>query len=117
MQTGAQQNWISVASSSDGTKLVAGISGGDIYTSGDSGATWTPHGMRGTWYSVASSGDGTKLVSGAGYIYTSVDSGATWTSHGAASAVWRSVTSSSNGTKLVAVNEVGYIYTSTGPVP
>jgi hypothetical protein len=117
MQTGAQQNWISVASSSDGTKLVAGISGGDIYTSGDSGATWTPHGMRGTWYSVASSGDGTKLVSGAGYIYTSVDSGATWTSHGAASAVWRSVTSSSNGTKLVAVNEGGYIYTSTGPVP
>jgi hypothetical protein len=61
-----------VASSSDGTKLVAGTSYAYIYTSVDSGATWTQRGASQGWTSVASSSDGTKLaaVSG-GYIYTS----------------------------------------------
>ncbi len=36
------RNWIGVASSSDGTKLVAAAYGGQIYTSTDSGETWTP---------------------------------------------------------------------------
>jgi photosystem II stability/assembly factor-like uncharacterized protein len=64
--------WISIASSSDGTKLVA-VGGGGIYTSTNSGATWTKTGAPTTIYSsVVSSSDGTKLVAGVlgGGIYT-----------------------------------------------
>lgn len=74
-----------VASSSDGTKMVAGEyiyhgTGGQIYTSTDSGITWTARGMNLGWVSLASSSDGTKVaaVSRDGYVYTSTDSGATW---------------------------------------
>jgi len=63
-----------VASSSDGANLVAAISGGAIYMSSDSGATWTQTGApSANWSSVASSSNGTKLVAvvSYGYIYTS----------------------------------------------
>ncbi|WP_420267251.1 InlB B-repeat-containing protein [Candidatus Magnetominusculus dajiuhuensis] len=118
-QTGAgSRNWWSVASSSDGTKLVAVAMYGDyIYTSTDSGATWTKRTGAGSqnWWSVASSSDGTKLaaVTYGDYIYTSTDSGATWGQQtGAGSRAWNSVASSSDGTKLVApAGGGGYIYT------
>jgi DNA-binding beta-propeller fold protein YncE len=72
-----------MASSTDGTKLVAVQSNnGYIYTFAGSGVTWTAamSAGRGSWQSVASSSDGTKLVaaqSNSGYIYTSADFGAT----------------------------------------
>jgi len=75
------QRLISVASSADGTKLVAvaGFSG-HIFTSSDSGATWTQTGTPQDWMSVASSANGTKLVAvGESGISTSSDSGVTWT--------------------------------------
>jgi len=107
-------NWRCLASSSDGTKLVAGADNGNIYTSTDSGATWTAHDSPRQWYSVASSADGTKLVAGVnnGLLYTSTDSGATWGSH-PISGQWYSVASSADGTKLVAAALNGQIYTST----
>ncbi|MCG6551791.1 MAG: glycoside hydrolase [Candidatus Magnetominusculus sp. LBB02] len=111
-----------VASSSDGTKLIA-AGYGYIYTSSDSGATWTQRTSVGYnfWQSVASSSDGTKLVAAAlndrlsDYIYTSSDSGATWTQRtSAGSNYWSSVASSSDGTKLIAVDYYyGDIYTSS----
>ena len=109
--------WQSVASSSDGTHLVAvanGIGGG-IYTSTNSGTTWTLTGAPSTnWASVASSSDGIHLVavvepSG---IYTSTNSGANWTQTGAPSENWIRVASSSDGTHLVAAVYFGGIYTS-----
>ena len=107
--------WQSVASSADGTKLVA--ANGQIYTSADSGATWTPRESSRVWNSVASSADGTKLVAvvTSGQIYTSTDSGATWTPR-ESNRGWLSVASSADGTKLVAVvgtGTGGQIYTST----
>jgi hypothetical protein len=107
-------NWRCVASSSDGTKLVAGVDGGPIYTSTDSGANWTPRAGVGPWYAVASSADGTKLVAGVnnGQIFTSADSGGNWTAR-PVSGQWYSIASSSDGTKLVAVSLNGQIYTST----
>jgi hypothetical protein len=62
-----------VASSSDGSKLVAVVSGGYIYTSANSGTTWTQTGTQQSWSGVASSSDGSKLVAVVigGYIYTS----------------------------------------------
>jgi hypothetical protein len=69
--------WFSVASSSDGTKLVAvagGPSGsGPIYVSTDSGSTWVqPAAPNGAWYSCASSASGNKLVAAmfGGLIYS-----------------------------------------------
>jgi len=63
-----------VASSANGTKLVAVVYGGQIYTSMDSGVTWTPQDSNRSWSSVTSSADGSKLVAGVsngGQIYTS----------------------------------------------
>ena len=111
----SSRGWVSVASSADGTKLVAvDSSPGQIYTSTDSGVTWTPRDNNRYWQSVASSADGTKLVAveGGGQIYTSTDSGATWTPRDS-SRMWWAVASSADGTKLVAVVQGGQIYTST----
>src|SRR5262249_17833926 len=52
------RNWQAIASSADGSKLVATVYGGQIYTSTDSGLTWTPRDSSREWYSVASSADG-----------------------------------------------------------
>ena len=105
------RTWSAVASSADGTKLVATVKGGQIYTSVDSGVTWTPQaGILGSlnWSSVASSADGTKLVATVGDninligdIYTSSDSGAGWSASGSGNRQWVSVASSADGTKRV----------------
>jgi len=114
------RSWRSITSSSDGTKLAAVNSDTEpIYTSTDSGATWTQQTASGsrTWYSITSSSDGTKLAAGAfsGYIYTSTDSGATWTASSTdATRNWFSITSSSDGTKLAAGTFSGYIYKGVG---
>jgi photosystem II stability/assembly factor-like uncharacterized protein len=52
---------------------LAGAYNAQIYTSTDSGATWTARDSSRSWYSVASSADGTKLVAveQGGQIYTS----------------------------------------------
>jgi hypothetical protein len=118
--------WSAVASSADGTKLVATVKGGQIYTSVDSGVTWTPQDSSRNWSSVASSADGTKLVAGVGdnatlvgYIYTSGNSGiGSWSQHDS-TRQWVSVASSADGTMLVAAvyNTVSAggpgVYTST----
>ena len=105
-----------VASSSDGTRLVAAKTDGYIYTSADSGTTWaqqTGAGQR-TWIAVASSSNGTGLIAAefSGYIYTSADSGVTWTQQtGIGSVYWRAVASSADGSRLVAASG-RYIYIS-----
>ena len=112
--------WQSVASSSDGTHLVAavGFNEGGIYTSTNSGLTWAQTSAPAEeWKSVASSPDGNHLVAvnsstSDGSIYTSVDGGATWALTSAPSNNWNSVASSSGGTYLVAVVNHGGIYIS-----
>jgi photosystem II stability/assembly factor-like uncharacterized protein len=116
------QNWVSLASSSDGTRLAIVASYGSLYTSTNSGATWAPATTATTgsepsrpWTGVASSTDGRKLVAVAGSnpIFTSANYGQTWSSHGPA-ANWSAVASSADGTKLVALDyNMGRIYTST----
>jgi len=121
----ASRNWISIASSADGTKLVACTNDQYIYTSTDSGNNWTTNanssGING-WTDVACDRTGTNLVacvgtSGvAGYIYTSSNSGSSWTTNlsSSGSRIWSSVAcDSSSGTKLVACERGGLIYTST----
>jgi hypothetical protein len=109
------REWSSVASSADGSKLVAAvaINNGQIYTSSDRGVTWTAQVLSGDWRSVASSSDGSKLVAvvAAGRIYTSTDSGVNWTARDS-NRFWRSVASSADGNNLVAVVSGGQIFTS-----
>ena len=101
----------SVASPTDGTKLVAvEYSDSWIYTSTNAGATWQSNALPANgWTSLASSADGTKLVTAGGGspgpIYASTNSGATWTQTSAPSERWSCVTSSANGSKLAA----GYV--------
>lgn len=108
------RTWQSVASSTDGSKLVAVAYNGRIYTSIDFGVSWTPRESNREWKYVASSADGTKLVAAVinGQIYTSTDSGINWTPR-ESNRVWLCVASSADGIKLVAVAQGGQIYTST----
>lgn len=109
------RSWRALASSADGTKLVAAASGAYLYTSVDSGATWAQRDSIRSWFAVASSANGTKLVAAvfSGYMYTSVDSGITWTQR-TTDAVrnWRSIASSADGIKLVACASEDLLYTS-----
>ena len=59
------QNWRSITSSSDGTKLAAVVYNGNIWTSTDSGETWTEDTSVGStqqWMGITSSSDGRKLA-------------------------------------------------------
>lgn len=115
----SQAYWVSVATSSEGSRLVAVANPGGIYTSEDSGTTWISNNVpSGNWNSVASSADGSKLVSANGVgIYTSMNSGVTWISNNVPSAVWRSVASSSDGCKMIAGRSSGIWAVQTTPTP
>jgi len=54
---------------------------GSLWTSYDSGATWTDRGWYGNWYSLACSDDGTRIAGASPNfgIFISEDSGVTWT--------------------------------------
>ncbi|MDD2270555.1 MAG: hypothetical protein PHG60_03190, partial [Candidatus Dojkabacteria bacterium] len=107
-----ERTWVSIDSSADGTKLVAvagGHVGAGLYTSDDSGVTWTLRDIKtlnGYLYSAALSNDGMNLVAveEAGYIFTSRDGGESWTEQiGFAEGTWgRPVASSADGSKLIA---------------
>jgi len=109
-------NWSSVASSADGTKLVAAVRSGQIYISSNSGTSWTAQGPNGLlWTSVASSSDGTKLVAveNNGQIYTSSNSGTLWTQRVSGTTNWVAVASSADGNRLIATASSGQICVST----
>jgi hypothetical protein len=118
------KKWSSVASSADGSKIVATTYGDVIYFSTDSGVNWTPATVPNQyWHCAATSADGTKLVAVSGNLYSilfggiyiSTNSGATWTKTSAPSLNWYCVASSVDGNKLVAAvggNTSGAIYTS-----
>jgi hypothetical protein len=113
--------WSGVASSADGTKMVAVDVTGDIFTSSDSGADWqwrfSQTGFY--WASVASSADGTKLVAalGDGGIYRSTDSGVSWAPTQAPNRYWSGVASSADGTQIVATSYgQDYVSSDYGPI-
>jgi hypothetical protein len=107
-------NWQSVASSADGTKLVAITASGSVYTSTDSGATWSGTTLGGQGYAVASSADGSKLVAAtsAGIV---VNSGGYWTMS-LPNVIATSVASSADGT-MIAVASANTILTSLDSRP
>ena len=107
------QLWASLASSADGSKVVAAAYAGGVYTSSDSGTRWNlSTAPLDNWYAVASSADGTILVGVVfgGRINTSTNSGSNWTPSSAPVAQWASVASSADGQTLVAAIYGGGIY-------
>ncbi len=123
--------WRCIASSSDGTKLVAvtarggqppasGASPG-IYLSTDSGTSWTYSTNVPLCACVASSSDGGRLVAAlnpssfpSGSILISTNSGIIWTPTSAQTGTyWNSVASSADGRILVAGDFQGSIHVST----
>lgn len=118
-------NWQSIASDSTGTRLVAIVNGGAIYTGINNNGVWTwtqqinaPSGV--SWRSVASSSDGQKLVAVSDTnIYTGSYDGIDpyvmlWfqETNGLPTGVsWSGVASDSTGNNLTAVVSGGGIYT------
>ena len=113
---GGGRKWNAIASSSDGTKIVAATEGNGIYRSANRGSTWSLLSGAGSWVftSIASSSDGTTIAATvqSGNIWVSLDSGSTWTAR-APSVKWKGVTMSADGSKLVAVQDTGFVYKST----
>jgi hypothetical protein len=108
--------WTCVASSADGTRLVA-ASRGPIHLSPDAGATWTLSGPASVLLSVASSATGNTLAAVAqGFaanvpVYTSSDFGATWSFTNTWDTYWNFIASSADGTKMVgAADGTSYQY-------
>jgi hypothetical protein len=132
MESSAPTNgWTSVASSADGTRLVAAASfANSIYISSNSGLDWVQSSapsLPGPLVACSASGTELVLASQSGPIYVSTDSGATWTSTGAPAQTWTAVTISSDGTQIAAVAPYlavdasgpvgGRIYTLQLPLP
>jgi len=128
-------NWYSVASSANGSQLLAcSYFGGNVYISTNAGVNWTQTTLpTNDWNSVASSADGTKLVAlansdsatvgvGSGGIWTSTDSGTTWVSNKVHSAAWTCAAMSADGNEVIAgvgfPSTIGEVYVShTTPSP
>jgi hypothetical protein len=108
------REWISVASSVSGTRLVAVGFGTPIMVSDDAGATWQSRELNRAWSSVACSADGTRIAAceNVGKIYISDDCGVTWTPQ-ATPMAWTGIASSADGMRLVACVASGQIYVST----
>jgi len=119
---------ISIASSADGSKLMAAAfatdgSSGAIYTSTNSGFSWVSNSVSTNtlhFLFLASSADASKVATADnyGYIYTSTNLGSTWLQTTAPLGNWQGIASSADGNKLAAVDQglpfgAGPIYTST----
>jgi hypothetical protein len=129
----ASGNWVSITSSSDGTKLAAASQEGGIWTSSNSGTNWVQTSAPlGYWDSITSSSDGTKLAAVAlwvgisnseypGGIWTSSNSGTNWVQTSALPSGFSgfdstplSIASSSDGTKLaLAIADFGILTSTT----
>jgi len=106
-------SWTSIASSGDGTRLLAAGSSG-VFQSLDSGATWSQlSALSGITY-VASSFYGSNLIAAGSLLYTSSNAGATWMPH-APFANWTSVAISDDGTRIVAAGDQGVYTYDAGP--
>ncbi len=118
--------WRGIASSTDGSKIVAAANGSDFAVSTNRGQSWAPPDSGGSasqWYPLASSADGVRVIAGnsavAGRLYRSIDSGKNWTmisGGGAPSGRFNAITMSPNGQIIYATNSgagSGTIYRST----
>ena len=113
--------WTGIGSNYDGTRLIASASGGQLYTSSDSGVTWTPREKSRSWLDVASSYSGRVLIASTTTSnYISHDYGVSWAKRNTTSGNFTVVTVSGDGCTFGSAISPGYIYMlrevgSTGP--
>ena len=126
IQTSTPTNdWLGVACSADGRKLVAVAYGDGIYTSTNSGATWDrTSAPSNVWHCVVSSADGQKLVAAAGgssfpffgavlgTIFMSTNAGLSWSESSAPINYWNRLACSGDGSRIIAAAN-GSIYWSS----
>jgi photosystem II stability/assembly factor-like uncharacterized protein len=112
--------WTGVATSADGTKVVAVLTNGPVWFSTNSGYQWFSVNLNNGYYSTAvtSSADGTVLAVATGYnsagpIFVSTNSGAVWTTNNSPYEYWTSISCSAEGSEIVAAATNGAIYVST----
>ena len=113
--TASMRFWNSIASSSDGARLVSCVSTELIWTYSYGGSTWNQQADRNYWNAIAASEDCIKLVACAynEYIYTSINSGYDWKRQvNSGKRNWSCIASDASGEKLIASVVNGYIYTS-----
>jgi hypothetical protein len=101
--------WGPIASSADGTRLLAANGNGDIYISADSGSTWNQTTAPAeNWSHIASSANGTNLIAiypaseGAGFIVISTNAGSSWLEPTNIGRWWSGITCSADGSKMAA---------------
>ena len=115
---GGYRSWFSVATSSDGSTIIAGTSDGSIQISHDSGLTWDAElarrfGAAFEAVTVSSNGMNMAVASQDGDIWTSADSGSTWTDRIlSGSNHWFALAASSDGSRLVAGTDFGTLIES-----
>lgn len=119
LTSAAITNWSCVASSADGSKLVAAVDGGFIYSSANSGLTWAQtSSSTNSWTSLASSEDGTHMYA-ANMSYSdssilhSTNFGATWQKTGSGQDYWLSIACSADGGKVAATYPGYSVFVST----
>ncbi|MBN1648332.1 MAG: chitobiase/beta-hexosaminidase C-terminal domain-containing protein [Spirochaetales bacterium] len=106
------QDWLDVTISDDGTRIAA-VSTEAVYTSADSGATWTERISGGSCKSIDCSPDGTVLIAACDYVLVSDDAGVTWTERAWDMMWgWSGVAISDDGTKMAACACGGQVCTS-----
>ncbi len=111
--TAPHLSWTGVASSADGTMLVAVSAyrrsfGGGIMTSADSGSTWNPTdaaGLNVAYNGVACRADGLQVMAATDFIDTSANAGATWSQTFAPGSGWASIAGSADGTRWAAASD------------
>lgn len=113
MQTSAPTNiYVSIASSADGSNLIAGAN--SVFLSTNSGATWISNNLP-TQPLVSISADGTKMTAVGSPTVVSTNSGATWITNISFISPF-SLAASADGSKLIALNNssAGIISTNYG---
>ena len=115
------KKWYCCSSDSNGSHFIAGVYGGRLYVSGNTGETWTEVQPLGDtdqeWISCSSDWDGSHLVAGTneGRVFVSDDSGATWTERkpdGVTNEEFYCCASNGDGTIILAGEKEGRIYLS-----
>ena len=105
-----------VASSANGTNLVATVNTAQIVTSTNAGTSWVARDSTRAWSAVASSADGSRLIAAVsgGQLYLSSNFGVTWAPVNPVAALsWTALASSADGSRLVAAASSGQVYIST----
>lgn len=123
----SSRTWRGICGSDDGVNLAAyaltGFSTGKIYTSDDSGVTWTERATAGTraWSRIRCSADGLTIIAcvdgsvaaQVGGVYVSTDGGDTWVEKFGSELAFRDIACSADGQTIVAAPFNNFLYVST----